>query len=237
MSGSKLSNPAENHSLVDAPLGMTVHSLPQPAEVAEADARRTRRGRTMMLLVLLLCVAPVLASYFTYYVMRPGVGKNFGDLIDPPKPIPTVQATQLDGQSTPLTTLRGQWLLVSVSSGACDKACEQNLYFQRQLRETQGKEKDRIDRIWLISDNAPVPAALQSALKDARVLRVDGGALQDWLKPAPGHALQDHLYVVDPMGNWMMRFPAGMDVHTAGKARRDLERLLRASASWDQPGR
>ncbi len=237
MSGSKLSNPDEHNSLVDAPLGMTVHSLPQPDELPADDEHRTRRGRTIMLLVMLLCAAPVIASYFTYYVLRPGSGKNFGELIDPPKPMPVAQGTRLDGQTVPLQSFHGQWLLLSVASGACDKACENNLYFQRQLRETQGKEKERIDRVWLISDEAPVPAALQPALKDAQVLRVDAAALKDWLKPAAGHALEDHLYVVDPMGNWMMRFPAGMDVHMASKARRDLDRLLRASASWDEPGR
>lgn len=237
MSGSKLSNPAENNTLVDAPLGMTVHSLPQPTDMVDADAHRTRRGRTMMLLVLLLCAAPVIASYFTYYVLRPSGGKNFGDLIDPPKPMPAVHAKQLDGQLVPLQNLRGQWLLLTVASGACDKACESNLYFERQLRETQGKEKDRIDRVWLIADDAPVASTLQPALKDAHVLRVDAATLQAWLQPAQGHALADHLYVVDPMGNWMMRFPADMDVHVASKARRDLDRLLRASASWDEPGR
>jgi len=39
------------------------------------------------------------------------------------------------------------------------------------------------------------------------------------------------------MGHWMMRFPAHLDKAGAGKAKRDLDRLLRASASWDQAGR
>lgn len=237
MSGSKLSNPAENNSLVDAPLGMTVHSLPAPAEVADADAHRTRRGRNMMLLVMLLCAAPVIASYFTYYVLRPAGGRNFGDLIEPPVAMPGTQAASLDGKAVPLQDLHGQWLLVTVAGGACDKVCENNLYFQRQLRETQGKEKDRIDRVWLVADDAPVAAALQAGLQGAQVLRVDPQALSAWLKPAAGQELADHLYVVDPMGNWMMRFPAGMDVHMASKARRDLDRLMRASASWDEAGR
>jgi hypothetical protein len=50
-------------------------------------------------------------------------------------------------------------------------------------------------------------------------------------------ALEDHLYVVDPLGNWMMRFPARIGVDKAPKAKRDMERLLRASAFWDTPGR
>ncbi|MEY5029439.1 MAG: hypothetical protein RLZ63_1754 [Pseudomonadota bacterium] len=237
MSGSKLSNPVENNSLVDAPLGMTVHSMPAPAEVADAEAHRTRRGRVFMLMVLLLCAAPVIASYFTYYVVRPEGGRNFGELIQPALPMPTVQAVQLDGQIVPLQKLRGQWLLVTVAPAGCDKVCENNLYFQRQLRETQGKEKDRIDRVWLVTDDAPVSPALSAGLQGAQVLRVSLDALSAWLKPAAGQALADHLYVVDPMGNWMMRFPAGMDVQMASKARRDLERLMRASASWDEAGR
>lgn len=191
----------------------------------------------MMLMVLLLCAAPVIASYFTYYVLRPGGGRNFGELLESPVPMPGVQVTQLDGETVPLQDLRGQWLLVVVAAGACDKVCENNLYFQRQLRETQGKEKDRIDRVWLVTDDVPVQAALQESLKGAQVLRVGAEALSAWLKPAAGQALADHLYVVDPMGNWMMRFPAGMDVQMASKARRDLDRLMRASASWDEAGR
>jgi hypothetical protein len=69
------------------------------------------------------------------------------------------------------------------------------------------------------------------------VLHVPRPAMEQWLTPAPGRTLSDHLYLVDPMGNWMMRFPAGLDTAGAAKAKRDLERLLRASASWDQPGR
>jgi hypothetical protein len=67
------------------------------------------------------------------------------------------------------------------------------------------------------------------------VLRVAG--LEQWLQPAAGRQLADHLYVVDPIGNWMMRFPASMDAAGAAQAKRDLERLLRASNSWDKAGR
>ena len=55
--------------------------------------------------------------------------------------------------------------------------------------------------------------------------------------PAPGHALAEHLYVVDPMGHWMMRFPANIDRAGAARAKRDIDRLMRASAGWDKAGR
>lgn len=236
MSGSNSSFPAGANAL-DEPLGLTVHSLPSPREAVLADAQRTARGRLKMLLVLLVCAAPVIASYFTYYVIRPEGRRNYGMLIEPQRPLPGVAATTLQGKSVPLASLKDQWLLVSVAGGACDAACEKHLYLQRQLREGLGKDKDRLDWVWLIPDTAPVRDALLPALQQATVLRVDAAVLSQWLAPAPGQQLEDHLYVVDPMGHWMMRFPAGQDVATAPKVRRDLERLLRASASWDQADR
>ena len=216
---------------------MTVHSLPAPQEAALADAQRTRSGRLKMLLVMLVCAAPVVASYFTYYVVRPESRRAYGELIDPQKPLPAAAAATLDGQPVALPSLRGQWLLVSVAGGACEAACEQHLYLQRQLREGLGKEKERMDWVWLIPDNVPVRPELLPAVRQATVLRVDAQVLAQWLAPASGHALPEHLYVVDPLGHWMMRFPPGADKATAPKLRRDLERLLRASSSWDKAGR
>jgi len=237
MSGSNSSSPAAKPGAFDQPLGLTVHSLPEPREAALADGQRTRRGRWKMLLVMLVCAAPVIVSYFLYYVVRPEARRSYGELIDPQRPVPMLAATDLSGQRVSLPALQAQWLLVSVAGGACDAACERHLYLQRQLREGLGKDKDRLDWVWLVSDDAPVREALKPALQQATVLRVDGAQLAQWLSPERGHALSEHLYVVDPMGHWMMRFPAGQDLASAAKVRKDLERLMRASAGWDQPGR
>ena len=220
----------------DHPLGLTVHTLPEAAG-AVAQAHRTRHGRLKMLGVLLICAAPVIASYFTYYVIRPEGRRNYGELINPQRTVPDLNGTALDGKAVPLASLKGQWLLVSVSGGTCNAACQKHLYLQRQLRESVGKDKDRVDWVWLVDDAASVPAELTPALQKATVLRVDAAALAGWLAPAEGQQIADHLYVVDPMGNWMMRFPAAMDASGAATAKRDLERLLRASASWDEAGR
>ena len=102
-----------------------------------------------------------------------------------------------------------------MAPGACDETCARHLYLQRQLREGLGKDKDRLDWVWLVSDAAPVASALLPALKDATVLRVPPTQLAQWLKPLEGHALPEHLYLVDPLGNWMMRFPPGMTAQVA----------------------
>jgi hypothetical protein len=237
MSGSKLSNPAAKKELPDSPLSMTVHDMPLPADVVQADAQRTRMGRWKMIAMMLICASPVIASYFTYYVLRPEGRRVYGELIQPQKDMPQVTAKNLQGEPVTLDSLRGQWLLLAVSSGACEERCQQNLYFQRQLREILGRDKDRLDRLWLVTDETPVAQTLLPALSTAHVLRLDQATVQRWISPADGQQLQDHLYVIDPMGNFMMRFPANMDVPSASKAKRDLERLLKASASWDKAGR
>jgi len=218
-------------------LGLTVHSLPEPGLAQAEEERRTRQGRWKLVALMLISAAPVIASYFTYYVIRPEGRRNFGELIDPQRPLPDMLALGLDGKTSSLRDLKGQWLLVSVGSGSCNEACVQQLYLQRQMRESLGKEKERLDRVWLVSDAQPIPPQLLPGLKEATVLRVPQDELARWLAPSPGHDLAEHLYVVDPLGNWMMRFPANLDIATAAKAKRDLERLLRASSSWDTAGR
>lgn len=216
---------------------MTVYDLPSPTDVAQADAKRTAMGRLRMLLVLLVCAAPVVASYFTYYVVRPEGRRNFGDLIEPVRALPSVNAQALNGDVLPLPSLKGQWLLISVGGGDCQADCQQQLYLQRQILAGLGKDRARTEWVWLVSDNADIPNSLMPGLKEATVLRVKPDALVQWLEPAQGQQLQDHLYLVDPHGQWMMRFPAKLSAEGALKTKRDIERLLRAAASWDEAGR
>jgi len=219
------------------PLGMTVYDMPSPTDVVQADAKRTAMGRLRMLIVLLVCAAPVVASYFTYYVVRPEGRRNFGDLIEPMRSLPDVTVQDLNGDVLQLPTLKGQWLLISVAGGDCQADCQHQLYLQRQILTGLGKDRPRTEWVWLVNDQAEVPSSLLPGLKDATVLRMNADALAQWLQPTDGQQLQDHLYLVDPHGQWMMRFPAKLSTEGALKTKRDIERLLRAASSWDEAGR
>jgi hypothetical protein len=224
-------------SLESKPLGLTVYDLPEPGAVADADARQTASGRLRMLLVLMVCAAPVIASYLTYYVLRPQSLRSFGELILPVVAMPDLQAKDANGQTVALSSLKNQWILVSVAGGACPVECQQNLFLQRQTRAALGRERDRTDWVWLVTDDAPLDAALLVGLQDAIVLRVPQAEVSQWLKPQAASKLEDHLYLVDPNGDWMMRFPARLQIDQAPKMRKDWDRLLRASVSWDKAGR
>jgi len=214
----------------------TLHGTPAP--MRDYTSAQSRRGRLTMLLILFACALPVLASYFTYYVIRPQGRANYATLIDPQRPLPdfrALPAQDLTGKPVPLTSIKGQWLLVVVAPAACDKRCENNLFMQRQLREMMGAERDRIDKVWLVDSPEPLAPSIAAAIAAQPAVaayRVDRAALARWLEPEAGHALEDHLYIVDPLGNWMMRTPADADPI---KLKKDVDRLLRASAWWDRP--
>lgn len=214
------------------PVGLTVHTIDMPD-----TGRRTTVGRLKMLLVLAACAAPVVASYLAYFVFRPEGRSNYGTLIQPTRSLPDGVLRDPGGAPVAARALHGQWLLVVVSDAACDAVCERMLYQQRQLREMVGRERDRIDKIWIATGDAPIRPALQEALDATpatRVLRMAPEAAAAWLAPEPGRALGEHLYIVDPMGEWMMRTPVAFEPQ---RVKRDLDRLLRASQFWDQPGR
>ena len=217
----------------EEPLGMTVHTLPQ-SDLSEVA--RTRRGRWKFLLVLLMCASPVIASYLTYFFVRPDGRTNYATLIQPSRSMPDLGLRTLDGQALHPRELRDQWQLIVVGPSSCEAGCEERLFMQRQLREMTGRERDRLDKLWIVLDEGEIRPALLSALQATpamRIARADRAAVAAWLEPESGAALEDHLYIVDPLGEWMMRAPAQPD---PAKLKKDIERLLRASSFWDQPG-
>ena len=219
-------------------LTFTLHDTPAP--MRDYAAAQTRRGRRTMSLILVACALPVVASYLTYFYIRPHGRANYATLVEPQRPLPgldALPAQDLAGHSVPLTTLKGQWLLVVVAPAECGKACEQRLFMQRQLREMVGAESGRVDKVWLVDSPGPISPAVAQAIAQPPAVaayRVERDALARWLEPESGHAIEDHLYIVDPLGNWMMRAPANAD---PVKLKKDLARLLQASSWWDQPGR
>ncbi|MFG6446944.1 SCO family protein [Roseateles sp. BYS180W] len=209
---------------------MTVHSLPDAASVP-------RRSLLQLWLVVLVCLAPVVASYMAFYVFEVR-GSAYGTLIQPTREIPQqLPIHNGQGQALKPESLKGQWLLVVVSGGACPEQCERQLFMQRQLRDMLGKEREKLDKVWIVSDAVAIRPELTQALSQGlppTVLRIPAEALQQWLAPDAGRALADHLYLVDPLGRWMWRAPVDADPM---KIKKDLDRLIKANAGWDRPGR
>jgi|SRR5687768_2757788 cytochrome oxidase Cu insertion factor (SCO1/SenC/PrrC family) len=188
-----------------------------------SDASPAKRpSRISLWLIVALTAAPVAASYLMFYVWPPERTVNYGELIEP-RPLPDPPLATAGGAPFRVSQLKGKWVLVSVDRASCDAYCELKLLYMRQLRLTQGKNMDRIERLWLVSDDAPPRGAEALAAEGTRVVRVDAELVKAF--PAPA-SRADHIYLVDPLGNLMMRFPRGAEPRLMIK---DLARLLKAS--------
>lgn len=211
---------------------MAVHSLPDPHLTALPPS-----GHGKLLAMLLACSLPVLLAIFVFFVIKPTGQANFGELIHPARPMPAVSLVNAQGASVELSQLKGQWLLVNVGPAACAADCAQHLFIQRQLREMLNKDKDRVDRIWLVTDDAAINPDIQPLLADTTVLRAPPSVLQAWLGTMPLDETTQQLFVIDPQGHAMLRMPADMQGKQASAAKNMLQKLLMASVVWDKPGR
>lgn len=191
------------------------------------EHKQRNAGRWKLFAVMAICAAPVIASYLTYYVIKPEGRTNYGTLLDPRAyPMPPLGSISLDGQPATLDAYKGKWIMLQVNGADCTQTCKTKLYDMRQLRLTQGKDMDRIERVWLVTDKEPLETFVLREYDGTHVLRVDPAALKAWLPAEEGTTPADHLYMIDPLGNLMMRFPKDAD---ANKIKRDLGKLLKAS--------
>jgi hypothetical protein len=197
--------------------------------MSDAAAGTAKKSRTSLWLLAAVCIAPVVASYIAYYFWRPAAHVNYGELLAP-KPMPDPPVALVDGRPFHLSELRNKWVLLVAQPGACDEYCQQQLIYMRQLRLAQGKESDRVERVWLVSDNTPPDAKLLADFPGMYAVRASGTTLLAALPAARTAA--DHIYIVDVLGNLMMRYPRDPDPR---KMLKDIARLLRHS-KWSSDG-
>jgi len=191
--------------------------------IPEASLARRRKARRTLTLLALICAAPVLASYAAYYWLKPQTRTNYGELLA--VPLAEITGTRLDGTPFHLSELGGRWILLLADGATCSQACERKLYATRQARTIQGRERERVVRVWLQPSGAPPPRAELSAAHPGLIF-VRGDPQQWGALPGPGGA-EANIYLVDPHGNLVLRYPADPDIR---RLARDLERLLRASS-------
>lgn len=216
---------------------MTHKDTTVPRTPSAPNANRPRSNMPLYL-ILAMCLAPVVFAVLAYYVpalgLRPEGHTNYGALIDPQRPMPDSAALPLrtlDGQPFDLQSLRGQWLLISADDGACPEPCVRKLFILRNSHASQGKEVERLARIWFVTDEAPVPEQVLEAYRGTNMLRVDPATLAAYLAPDASRgqrekALKDPMWIIDPLGNLMMQFPADADPI---EVRDDIRKLLKNS--------
>ena len=177
--------------------------------------------RAKLLALASLFALPIAASLIAYHLVRPEPTANYGELVAP-RPV-TAQPFELAGGGRFLfSQLGGKWAMVASDSGDCGPPCLAKLATMRQVRMALGRNASRLERVFVVDDlKRPEGGALSGfegmvVALTPRGLQVPAGAAND----------RAHIYLVDPRGNVMMRWPAA-----ANQARmlKDLQRLMKAS--------
>jgi cytochrome oxidase Cu insertion factor (SCO1/SenC/PrrC family) len=182
------------------------------------------RARLKLLLIGLFFALPFLLAWAAYWFhWTPGQSGNYGELL-PPRQVPGGGLVGLDGKPFSLASLRGKWVMLQFDAAACDHYCERKLYFMRQVRVAQGKDMGRVERVWVLTDGGAPRPALTAAIAGTHVVRATDGSVPAAFPRA--RRTVDHIYLIDPLGNLMMRFPRDPD---PSRMLKDLQRLLKYS--------
>ena len=186
--------------------------------------------RTLLLLAALFILPFVIGSGLFWLDWRPEKFGNHGELIQPPRALPAVGLYRADGSPLPTAELLGKWLLVLPVKGSCNASCQNNLQGMLKVHIALNKEQNRMQRVLIVGDvsdsaNDPPMVELQRLFPGLLVAAVQANvAAEAWHGALNGRG-QD-VFIVDPLGNVMMRYADPSDMRGVLK---DLERLLKYS--------
>ncbi len=183
-----------------------------------------KANRRKFLLLLVLMCSPVVVSYLLYFSdFRPN-SKNYGDLIKPIVKLQGKGTNMVDNTILRMKDLHGKWVLLTVDSADCNEACKDKLYYMRQVRMVQGKERHRIERLWLVNDEGTPNEELIKEYEGTYILKDRDGDIINAIETRDTQT--KHIYLIDPIGNLMLKFPEKVDGTKMGQ---DLKRLLHVS--------
>jgi hypothetical protein len=184
------------------------------------------RARNLRLLGGLggLFLLPLAVAFWLYYGIgwHPVGTVNHGELIRPVRPVPQLELQPaVAGETRPAELFHHKWSLVYIGDGQCDDACRNALYVMRQTRLSLNNEMTRVERVFIATSNCCANDFLAHEHPGLKVFASAGD-----VRPFPAEARAQSLFIVDPLGNLMMRF----DVRDNPKGLlEDLKRLLKYS--------
>lgn len=198
----------------------------------------TKKARLTILAVFLTCALPIAAAAYLYFFNKPQTYNNYGTILNPQVNVPNTAFKNINGETFGMNQVAGKWVLVQAIHSSCDSVCQNALYFQRQARKSKGPQAQRIERVAFVTDDGPLETLLLRQFPDVHFVRAQVSDLQGWLPLAQGIVgskgspvvgdLHDHVFVVDPLGHVMMRFPPNAQLRFDA-FRKDISRLLWAS--------
>lgn len=189
------------------------------------DAQKA--GRRQFLLLAALFAAPIVAAVtmFAWPELQPRGRTNYGELVMPVRRMHALQFLAANGAAADAAIFKGKWSLVYLGGPECGKTCQDKLYQVRQVRTLLNEKRVRVQRIYIAPGAASLQAArtiLAPAHPDLIYLAQEAQSATRFFEPRG----LDAIYLLDPLGNWMMRYPD--DAEYKGMLK-DIKYLLKLS--------
>lgn len=189
-----------------------------------------KKNRITILVIFAMAIVPFgFAWYLAKNPDKVRLGTSNGDLITPAVPTEFGEFSGYDTFSADnLNELRGHWVLINPVPAECGKDCQDALHKTRQITLMMGKDITRIRRVAMMLKNSDQSPLSGEWAEDARLLktRVTASLNEKLGKIVGGPVADGMLLIMDPLGNLMMKYPAGYDPY---KVKNDLSKLLRIS--------
>jgi cytochrome oxidase Cu insertion factor (SCO1/SenC/PrrC family) len=210
----------------------TINNTTQQDKQNENQPVAKKSYLTLWIMIFLFALPNVAAFY--YYLNRDNIdfGKttNYGTIISPARPVQDLQLKNIDNSSFKLSSMRGKWILLSIGSTSCQKNCQQNLYKIRQIKKAVGEDHKRINKVFFLTDQSSIESfkSLLNEYPDMEVIIPSTDHYQEFLSgfSVSDEKVEDGIYIIDPLGTYMMAYPKDAD---ANKILKDVRRLLKVS--------
>jgi hypothetical protein len=212
----------------------------------KAPGAEDRRQRRVLIGLALIFIAPLGLAFYLYYghgSWLPGGHVNVGELVEPARPLPGLALPLWDSGSTDPNFLKGKWTFLYVDQGHCGQGCRTRLYDTRQVRLALDRNMNRVQRVFIAGRECCDAQFLREQHPDLITIRAsDAAAPLLALLPAhrsstaavgslaatdDSHAAAERVYLIDPLGNLMMSYPAAA---TPKGMLEDMKRLLQLSS-------
>lgn len=202
-------------------------------ETQNIPAQTKKKSNATLWLMLVLFGLPNIAAFYFYFNrenINLGAASNYGTIITPAKAIADYDLIKLDNTKFKLSSLKGKWVLFSIASSSCQQDCIDNLFKIRQIKKAVGQDYKRISKVFFLKDQQNIESfkILLKEYPGMDVIVPSGEAYENYLSnfEYKEKEIEDSIFIIDPLGNYMMIYPKGAD---ASKILKDIERLLKVS--------
>lgn len=159
------------------------------------------KGRVILGAIVAIGLMPLAGALYFRFVAPPTVTAITGQSIEPVR-LPLELLQRVDGIALEHPEVGSKWLVIVAAPGRCDERCRHTLYLTRQARTAQGRNMARVERLWLVTDDALPASELLAVHPDLILVR----ALDSRVVEALGGPGSRYINLVDRRGLLVFRY-------------------------------